>query len=140
MLLDDMGVDLTPFIEKELNFFNSIKAKWQPQEDDNATNLFNGVTDKAADLLNPICPTDYYLKTPPEAAGGEAGKWDEQKPAKSILSLSMEENESLSNETEYSSLMVYQGDDSWMLSFRTMQPELAGKSVYWLSRIVWGKW
>jgi hypothetical protein len=81
-------------------------------------------------LLNQFTQLIITLKTPLlEAAGGEAGEWDEQKPAKSILSLSMEENESLSNETEYSSLMVYQGDDSWMLSFRTMQPELAGKSV-----------
>lgn len=131
MLLDDMGVDLTPFIEKELNFINSIKAKWQQQEDDNATNLFNGVTDKATDLLNQFTQLIITLRMPQlEAAGGRGspaagGKETE----KSILSLPMEEDESLSNETEDSSLMVYQGDEGWMLSFRTMQPELAGKSV-----------
>jgi len=131
MLLDDMGVDLTPFIEKELNFINGIKAKWQQQEDDNATNLFNGVTDKATDLLNQFSQLIITLKTPLlEAVGGAAGAGAGGKETeKSVLSLPMEENESLSNETEDSSLMVSQGDEGWMLSFRTMQPELAGKSV-----------
>ncbi|MEK8016239.1 MAG: hypothetical protein VSS75_005170 [Candidatus Parabeggiatoa sp.] len=125
-LLDDMGVDITPFIEKELNFINGIKAKWQ--EEDKARNLFKEAKDKTTDLFSQFSQLIITLTMPAleEAVGGCA---DENAPEKSILSLSIGDDEALSNKTEDSSIMVYQDDEAWILSFRTLQPQLAGKSV-----------